>query len=107
MPFSFCPSSAHCHAMRPVATTGTVETAASRRLKYAAATKGPVFRPQREIVERHGGDEQRNREVNQHHMLCVFGEKHSFDVEGIDAHRFTVGLGEGPHCTTTLPVIFG
>ena len=36
-PFSFCPSSAHCHAIRPVATTGTVKTAAASRLKYAAA----------------------------------------------------------------------
>ena len=39
IPFNFWPSNAHCHAARPVATTGTVKPAASNKLKYAAAAR--------------------------------------------------------------------
>lgn len=32
MPFTFCPSSSHCHARIPVTTTGMVAIAATRKL---------------------------------------------------------------------------
>jgi hypothetical protein len=43
IPFNFCPSSATAHAASPVATTGTVEIAASNKLKYAAAANVRFF----------------------------------------------------------------
>jgi predicted Zn-dependent protease len=39
------------------------------------------------LAPREAYPKQRNREVNQHHMLCVPGQKHGSDVEWIYAHR--------------------
>src|SRR5246127_3555435 len=41
VPFNFCPSSANCQARMPVASTGTVEIAATRKVKWAASAMPP------------------------------------------------------------------
>ena len=50
-------------------------------------------------IERYAGQKQRDRKMNQHHVLGMLCENYRFQVKGMQ--------GRFPHCTMTLPVIFG
>ena len=70
----FCPRAPTATPPVPTPPPALSEIAASSKLKHAAAASAWLtLPPLREIVEAHGRDKQRNGEVNQHHMLRVFG----------------------------------
>src|ERR1700680_2033264 len=42
--------------------------------------------PPRDEIKRHAGDEQSNWKMDEHHMLCVFGQQYCFQVEWMGTH---------------------
>jgi hypothetical protein len=91
--------------------TGTVLSAAASRLQYPAASSNRPFLPLRKKVERNSRDEQRNRKMDQHHMLGMFRLESRLNIEGVQhlgtiigRRSFPSSSSESSKSTDTFPL---
>ena len=86
IPFSFWPSNAQLPRRKARRYHRHGEARSQQQIEVRRRGQAPALGPLRDKVERHGHHKQRDRKMNQHHMLRVFGQYNGFEVERIYTH---------------------